>query len=32
MVFEAIALSLTVRRKLGIVMAVFLPPAQLGRA
>jgi hypothetical protein len=32
MVFEAIALSLTVWRKLGIVMAVFLPPAQLGRA
>ena len=31
MVFEAAALSLTVRRKLGIVMAIFLPPAQLER-
>jgi O-antigen/teichoic acid export membrane protein len=27
MVFEAIALSFTVWRKLGIVMAFFLPPA-----
>jgi O-antigen/teichoic acid export membrane protein len=31
MVFEAIALSLTVWRKLGIVMAVFLPSPQTER-
>jgi O-antigen/teichoic acid export membrane protein len=31
MVFEAAALSLTVWRQLGIVMAIFLPPAQIER-
>jgi len=31
MVFEAVALSLTIWLRLGIVMAIFLRPAQLER-